>query len=431
MATYSPLPARDHTLATKLVHVGSEPDAVTGAVVTPISLATTYAQASPGSPAGAGSAHAYGAAGFEYSRTSNPTRNAFEAAVAAAEGGTACAAFGSGLAATVAVLHATCKAGDVVVCIDDVYGGTQRYFRRVAGPQYGVEFVFVDFTVAGALEGALAAAGGRARLVWLETPTNPTLKVSDIAAAAAAAHAAGALLAVDNTFMSPVFQTPLALGADFSMSSVTKYINGHSDVVGGVVVVREPPGGVPTPRGVLPEASPSLLARLRFYQNSMGGVPAPFDCFLALRGLKTLGLRMAAHAANAGDLAGWLEGHPAVARVLYPGLKSHPQHAVAARQTRGHSGMITLYVRGGVAAARAFLEALKLFTCAESLGAVESLAESPAVMTHASVPPATRAALGISDDLVRLSVGIEDVEDLRADLDQALRAGAAAAGVAL
>jgi cystathionine gamma-lyase len=400
---------------------------VSGAVATPISLATTYAQSSPGVPSGVGSPLSYGK-GYEYSRTSNPTRNAFEIAVAAAEEGGTCAAFASGLAATVAILHATCKAGDAVICIDDVYGGTQRYFRRIAAPQYGIEFIFVDFTAEGALEAALAAAGGRVKLVWLETPTNPTLKVSDIAAAAVSSHAAGALLAVDNTFMSPYFQTPLAHGADFSMSSVTKYINGHSDVVGGVVVVKGE--AIATP-GVLPEASASLATRLRFYQNSMGAVPAPFDAYMALRGLKTLHLRMREHAANAGDLAVWLEAHPAVSRVLYPGLPSHPQHAIAVKQTRGHSGMITFYIKGGIVASRTFLESIKLFTCAESLGAVESLAESPAVMTHASVPADVRAALGISDELVRLSVGVEDVEDLRADLDAALRAGAAAAGIKL
>ena len=237
-------PSMSHnTLATLLVHAGSEPDAVTGAVAVPISLATTFAQSSPGVLMGKDAANSYGK-GFEYARTGNPTRAAFERAVAAVERATHCVAFGSGLSATVAILHATCKAGDVIICIDDVYGGTQRYFRRIAGPQYGLEFVFIDFTVAGELEKALAAAGGRAKLVWLETPTNPTLKISDIAAAARATHAAGCLLAVDNTFMSPFFQTPLELGADFSMNSITKYINGHSDVLGGVRVFPLQHGGI-------------------------------------------------------------------------------------------------------------------------------------------------------------------------------------------
>lgn len=323
-----------------------------------------------------------------------------------------------------------------VICIDDVYGGTQRYFRRIAGPQYGIEFIFIDTTVEGELDKALHAAkaqGKRVKLVWLESPTNPTLKITDIAAAAkvVAAHGggvagaghsqgpalvegggnsnAGPLLCVDNTFMSPYFQNPLELGADMVMHSVTKYINGHSDVVGGVVVVRDD----------------ALATRLRFAQNSMGGVPSPFDAYMTLRGLKTLHVRMDRHASNAMALAKYLEAHPSVERVLYPGLASHPQHAVAVKQTTGHGGMITFYIKGGLANARTFLESVQLFVCAESLGAVESLAESPAVMTHASVPPEVRAQLGISDTLVRLSVGIEDVEDLRADLEQALKKAAA------
>ena len=397
---------------TNLVHVGSEPDSVTGAVCVPISLATTFAQASPGAPAGAQHINNGGRPGFEYGRTNNPTRAAFERALASAEGGKHGLAFASGMAATVTVTHLL-KSGDHVVCIDDVYGGTQRYFRRIAAPCYGVTFDFVDFTTPGALERAIAA-NPRTRMVWLESPTNPTLKVSDVAAAAAAAHAAGAILVVDNTFLSPFLQRPLALGADVVMHSCTKYIGGHSDVVGGALVT----------------GSDELNERLRFLQNSLGGVPGPQDCYLALRGLKTLHLRMQRHCENALAVARFLEAHAAVERVLYPGLPSHPQFEVAQRQTSGGGGMITFYVRGGMAAARAFLESVRLFTCAESLGAVESLAESPAVMTHASVPAEVRAQLGISDSLVRLSVGVEDLEDLVADLAQALDKAAEAAAAA-
>jgi cystathionine gamma-lyase len=301
------------------------------------------------------------------------------------------------------------KSGDHVVCIDDVYGGTQRYFRRIAVPTYGITFSFVDFTVPGALEDAVKS-NPKTKLVWLETPTNPTLKVSDIAMAASVAHAAGALLVVDNTFMSPYLQRPLSLGADIVMNSCTKYIGGHSDVVGGALITN----------------SDEINTQLRFLQNSLGGVPGPQDCYLALRGLKTLHIRMQRHCENALACALFLESHPAVEKVLYPGLPSHPQYEVAKKQTTGAGGMITFYVKGGINAARKFLESVKLFTCAESLGAVESLAESPAVMTHASVPPEVRAQLGISDSLVRLSVGIENVEDLVADLESALKSASSA-----
>lgn len=391
--------------ATRVIHVGSEPDPTTGAVVVPISLATTFAQPTPGAAPGKGSELSYHR-GFEYSRTGNPTRAAFERALAAAERGKHGVAFASGMAATVTLLHLL-KAGDHVVCIDDVYGGTQRYFRRIATPMCAMEFDFVDMGVAGALEGALKPT---TRMIWLETPTNPTLKITDIAAVAALAHARGILLVVDNTFMSPFFQNPLTLGADIVMHSVTKYINGHSDVVGGVVATN----------------SDELADRLRFLQNGMGCVPAPFDCYLALRGLKTLHVRMERHAANAMAVATMLEGHAAVERVVYPGLASHPQHAIAKAQMSGFGGMITFYIRGGITGSRTFLENLKVFTCAESLGAVESLAESPVIMTHASVPPEVRAKLGISDSLVRLSVGIEAIEDIMADLHGALAAAHAA-----
>lgn len=385
------------------MHVGSEADPVTGAVTVPISLATTFAQSSPGLATGASSLNSHGK-GFEYGRTNNPTRAAYERALAAAEGGKHGLAFASGMAATVTCMHML-SSGDHVVCIDDVYGGTQRYFRRIVVPTYGITFSFVDFTIPGALEAAVKA-NPKTKLVWLETPTNPTLKVSDIAVAAGIAHAAGALLVVDNTFMSPYLQRPLALGADIVMNSCTKYIGGHSDVVGGALITN----------------SDEINTKLRFLQNSLGGVPGPQDCYLALRGLKTLHIRMQRHCENALACATFLESHPAVEKVLYPGLPSHPQYEVAKKQTTGAGGMITFYVKGGINAARKFLESIKLFTCAESLGAVESLAESPAVMTHASVPPEVRAQLGISDSLVRLSVGIENVEDLLADLESALKA---------
>jgi cystathionine gamma-lyase len=398
---------------TNLVHVGSEPDPLTGAVTVPISLATTFAQASPGKPSGADHLNNGGRPGFEYGRTNNPTRAAYERALASAEGGAVGLAFASGMAATVTATHLL-RSGDHVVCVDDVYGGTQRYFRRVAAPVYGLTFDFVDVTRPGELARAVMA-NARTRLVWLESPTNPTLKVCDIAEAAAVCRAAGALLVVDNTFMSPALQNPLALGADIVMHSCTKYVGGHSDVVGGALVVN----------------SAELGEKLRFLQNSLGGVPGPQDCYLALRGLKTLHLRMERHCTNALAVARLLEAHAGVERVLYAALPSHPQHALAMRQSpAGAGGMVTFYIRGGVVGARAFLEALRVFTCAESLGAVESLAESPAVMTHASVPPEVRAQLGISDSLVRLSVGVEDIADLEADLLQALDKAAAAAAAA-
>lgn len=390
--------------ATRVIHVGSEPDKVSGAVVVPISLATTFAQPSPGLAPGKESDLSYHK-GFEYSRTGNPTRAAFERAIAAAEHATYGLAFASGLAATTTILH-TLKSGDHVICIDDVYGGTQRYFRRIATPVNSMEFDFVDFSVPGEFEKAIKP---NTKLVWIETPTNPTLKITDIAAVAAVTRARGITLVVDNTFMSPYFQNPLKLGADIVMHSVTKYINGHSDVVMGVIATN----------------SAEIQEKLRFLQNSLGAVPSPFDCYMALRGLKTLHVRMERHAKNAQVIAELLEKHAAVEKVVYPGLASHPQHELAKKQMSGFGGMITFYVCGGLSNAKAFLENLKVFTCAESLGAVESLAESPAIMTHASVPADVRAKLGISDTLVRLSVGIEDIADLTADINAALAASAA------
>lgn len=376
---------------TRAIHAGQDPDPRTGAVAVPISLATTFVQKSPG-------VHS----GYEYSRSGNPTRTAFEECIASLENGKHGFGFASGLAAESTILHML-KAGDNIVCIDDVYGGTNRLFTRVLGPSMGLTTTFVDFTSEGALEAAITE---KTKLIWLETPTNPTLKISDISAASAVARKHKIPLVVDNTFMSPYFQKPLDLGADIVMHSCTKYIGGHSDVVMGAVVTN----------------CDELAERIRFLQNAIGGVPAPFDCYMALRGIKTLHLRMREHARNAQSVAEFLEKHPAVERVIYPGLPSHPQHELAKKQMSGFGGMVTFFLKGGLKESRAFLEALKLFALAESLGAVESLAEHPAIMTHASVPADQRLKLGISDSMCRLSVGIEDLDDLLADLTQALAA---------
>ena len=373
---------------TRAIHAGQAPEARTGAVVVPVFQTSTYAQASPG-------VHT----GFEYSRTHNPTRDALEECVASLEGGRFGVAFASGLAAEDAVLHLL-EAGDEVVCTDDVYGGTFRLFERVFR-KHGIDFKWVDTTDPATIE---AAVTPKTKLVWIETPTNPMLKLTDIAAAAKAAHRVGALLAVDNTFASPVFQRPLEHGADIVHHSTTKYVGGHSDVVGGILVVKDE----------------DLRDRLKFVQNAVGGVSAPWDSWLTLRGVKTLGIRMQRHFENAQAIAAHLEGHPKVERVIFPWLESHPQHALAKRQMDGMSGMITVILRGDLDGARRFLEAFEIFTLAESLGGVESLVEHPAIMTHASIPPEIRATLGISDTLVRLSVGIEDCDDLIRDLDGAL-----------
>ncbi|TFJ84303.1 hypothetical protein NSK_004294 [Nannochloropsis salina CCMP1776] len=396
----------DRGFGTIAIHAGQEPDPGTGAVVPAISLATTFSQVSPGVKHGTDLPNSFGK-GFEYSRTGNPTRGAFERAMAAVEHGQFAVSFASGLAATSAIVHLL-ETGQHVVIVDDVYGGTQRYFRMVVKPTYDIDFTFVDFNDPSALDAAFQP--GRTRLVWLETPTNPTLKVSDVAATAALAKKHGALFVVDNTFLSPYFQNPLDLGADMVVHSVTKYIGGHSDVVGGVVVTN----------------LPKVHEKLRFIQNSVGAVPSPFDAYMALRGLKTLHVRMEAAARNALAIARHLEQHAGVARVLYPGLPSHPQYALAQKQQHGSGAMITFYVRGALHNARRFLETLQVFILAESLGAVESLAESPAIMTHASVPAEVRRTLGIDDTLVRLSVGIESLPDLIEDLDRALEAAGAA-----
>ena len=381
---------RDLALGTLAIHGGQSPDPTTGAVMPPIYATSTYAQSSPG-------VHQ----GFEYSRTHNPTRFAYERCIASLEGGSRGFAFASGLAATSTLLELL-DSGDHVIAMDDLYGGSYRLFERVRRRSAGLSFSFVDLTDPAQFEAAITP---KARLVWIETPTNPLLKIVDIAAIAAIAKARGLLVAVDNTFASPILQRPLEHGADIVMHSATKYLNGHSDMVGGMLVVGD---------------NDELGEQLAFLQNSVGAVQGPFDSFLALRGLKTLHLRMQAHCANAQALAEWLQTHDAVSDVIYPGLASHPHHALAARQMDGFGGMLSIRLKGGFEAAKTFCERLELFTLAESLGGVESLVNHPAVMTHASIPPARRAELGIGDELVRLSVGIEALDDLRADVAQAL-----------
>ena len=376
--------------ATLAIHGGQEVDPSTGAVMPPIYATSTYAQSSPG-------VHQ----GFEYSRSHNPTRYAWERGAASMEGGTRGFAFASGLAATSCVLELL-DSGDHVIAMDDLYGGSYRLFERVRRRSAGLDFSYVDMTDA---ERIRAAITPKTKMIWVETPTNPTLKIVDLEAVSAIAKEHGVLMVVDNTFASPIVQRPIAMGADIVMHSATKYLNGHSDMVGGLLVVGD---------------NAELAEQLAFLQNSIGGVQGPFDSFLALRGLKTLHLRMQAHNANALALAEWLEGQPGVERVVYPGLPSHPQHELAKRQMDGFGGIVSVYLDGDFEAAKRFCERLEVFTLAESLGGVESLANHPAVMTHASVPAERRAEIGITDNLVRLSVGIEDVEDLRADLTHAL-----------
>jgi cystathionine beta-lyase/cystathionine gamma-synthase len=380
---------------TLAIHAGQRPDPVHGAVMQPIVLSSTFAQPEPGRPLR-----------YDYSRSGNPTREALEACLAALEGGKFGFAFASGCAAATTLLH-TLKPGDHVVCGDDVYGGTYRLFARVLEP-FGVHASFVDLRSEEAL---LAAIRSETRMIWLETPTNPMLRLADIQLVASIARHHRVRLVVDNTFASPILQSPLALGADVVLHSTTKYVNGHSDVVGGALITSDA----------------ELSERLRFLQNAIGAVPSPMDCYLVLRGIKTLPLRMQRHVASATELAQRLEQHPAVSRVHYPGLSSHPQHELCLRQMRGGGGIVTVEIDGGVPAASACLRALRYFALAESLGGVESLAEHPAIMTHASIPEAVRRASGITDGLIRLSVGIEHVDDLWSDLEQAL---ARARGVA-
>lgn len=378
------------TRNTLAVHAGFGIEPTTGAVNPPVFLTSTYAQETPG-------VHK----GYEYSRTQNPTREALERAVAELEGGTHGVAFGSGCAATACIIHLL-NAGDHVVSFDDVYGGTRRLFQKVFARQ-GIEFSFVGLQNPDSFE---EACQNNTKLLWIETPTNPMLKMADIEELCRRAHAKDIIVVVDNTFLSPHLQSPLALGADLVVHSTTKYINGHSDAVGGVIAT----------------ANDKLAEELRFIQNSAGAVPGPMDCYLAHRGLKTLAVRMERHCSNALSLAQFLEQHPRVKWVRYPFLESHPQHELAKRQSRGGGGVITFEMSGSLENARKFLEAVKIFILAESLGGVESLIEHPAIMTHASVPPEARAELGISDTLIRLSVGIEDATDLQNDLEQALDA---------
>lgn len=382
---------RKHRLATRAIHAGQRPDPSTGAIMTPIYASSTYVQRSPGDHQG-----------WEYSRSHNPTRDAYEKCIADLEGGIRGFAFASGMAATATLLELL-DSGDHVVAGDDLYGGTFRLFHRVRERSANLNFTFAHLEDSDSLREAMRPD---TRMVWVETPTNPMLKIVDIAAAAEIAHAHGALLVVDNTFASPVLQRPLELGADIVMHSATKYLNGHSDMVGGVAIIRD---------------DPELAEKLWFLLNSAGAIQGPFDSFLALRGLKTLALRMRAHCDSALQIAQWLTSHPAIERVIYPGLPDHPQHDLAMRQMGGKGGgIISVDIRGGLEKSRRVLERCELFALAESLGGVESLINHPAIMTHASVPEEIRARLGISDTLVRLSVGIEDVADLIDDLDRAL-----------
>jgi cystathionine gamma-lyase len=376
--------------STRAIHAGQSPDPSTGAIMQPIYATSTYVQSSPG-------VHK----GYEYSRSQNPTRMAYERCVADLESGTAAFAFASGLAGTATVLDLF-DSGAHVLCMDDLYGGTYRLFERVRKRSAGLSFGFVDFSDLAKVEAAIRP---ETRLFWIESPTNPLLKLVDLEAVGVLAKRHGIIAAADNTFASPWVQRPLEHGFDMVMHSATKYLNGHSDIVGGIVVVGD---------------RPELRERMTFLQNAVGAVAGPFDSFLALRGLKTLALRMERHCRNAAAVATWLEKHPKVARVYYPGLPSHPQHALAQRQMHGFGGMVTAILKGTLADARRFLERCQIFALAESLGGVESLIEHPAIMTHASLPPEKRAALGIGDGLVRLSVGVEDEADLIADLEQAL-----------
>jgi len=376
--------------ATRVIHGGQRPDPLTGAVMPPIYATSTYVQSSPG-------VHK----GYEYSRTHNPTRDALQAALVNLEGGVAGFAFASGMAASATILELL-DAGAHVVAMHDLYGGSYRLFENVRKRSAGLEVTFADLSAAGALEQALRP---ETRLIWVETPTNPLLKLVDLAAVAATARRRGILSVCDNTFATPYLQRPLEHGFDIVMHSTTKFLNGHSDAIGGAAIVREPG---------------ELAERLGYLQNALGAVPGPFDSFLTLRGIKTLALRMERHCSNALAVAEFLEGHPAIERVYYPGLASHPQHELARRQMGGYGGIVTAVLRGGLVAARRALERCRLFSLAESLGGVESLIELPAIMTHASLPQSLRDSLGISGGLIRLSVGVEDVADLIAELKDAL-----------
>jgi cystathionine gamma-lyase len=377
--------------ATRVIHGGQSPDPLTGAVMPPIYATSTYVQSSPGVNKG-----------YDYSRTRNPTRDALQAAVANLEGGTAGFSFASGMATTATVLELI-DSGSHIVAMHDLYGGSYRLFENVRKRSAGLDVSLVDLTNPAALEAAIRP---NTRLVWVETPTNPLLKLVDLGAVAAIARKHGLISVCDNTFATPFVQRPLEHGFDIVVHSATKYLNGHSDCVGGVAVVGN---------------NASLQERLAYLQNAVGAISGPFDSFLVLRGIKTLALRMERHCANALTIAQFLEKHPKVERVYYPGLESHPQHALAKRQmTGGYGGIVTAVLRGTIDDSRRVLERCHLFSLAESLGGVESLIEHPGLMTHASIPAPVRASLGISDTLIRLSVGIEDVGDLTAELRQAL-----------
>ena len=377
--------------ATRAIHAGQEPDPTTGAIMTPIYFTSTYVQESPGVNKG-----------YEYSRTHNPTRKAYEACIADLESGAAGFAFASGMAAISTVLELI-PTGSHVVAMDDLYGGTYRLFEKVRRQSAGLDFTFTDMSNPEALEAAIKE---NTRMIVVESPTNPLLKLVDLEAVAKIAKKRGLISVCDNTFASPYAQRPIEFGFDIVVHSATKYLNGHSDVIGGVAVVRD---------------DAELIERMGYLLNSTGAIQGAFDSFIALRSLKTLAIRMERHAQNAITIAEWLEGHDKIERVFYPGLPSHPQHELAKRQMDSFSGIVTIILKGGLDESRRFLERCELFALAESLGGVESLVDHPAIMTHATVPPEERAKLGISDSLVRLSVGIEDVDDLIADLEHALR----------
>jgi cystathionine gamma-lyase len=374
---------------TRTIHAGQAPDPSTGAIMPPIYATSTYVQESPG-------VHQ----GYEYSRTQNPTRMAYERCVADLESGSHGFAFASGMAATATILELV-DSGSHIVAMDDLYGGTRRLFSQVRERSAGVTFSYVDL---GDVAAAEAAVRDDTAMIWIESPTNPLLKLVDLEAMVALGKKCGALVVVDNTFATPYLQRPLEYGCDIVMHSATKFLNGHSDMVGGIAIVND-------------DVRAKRMAHL---QNSIGSVAGPFDSFLALRGLKTLDVRMERHCSSAMKIATWLEGHDKVEKVIYPGLASHPQHDLARKQMPGYGGIVTFLIKGDLDNARRFLERCEVFSLAESLGGVESLAEHPAIMTHASVPAAERAKLGISDTLIRLSVGIEHVDDLIADLDHAL-----------
>ena len=378
--------------ATRVIHGNQAPDPTTGAIMPPIYATSTYIQESPG-------VHK----GYEYSRTHNPTRGAFEGVLASLENGAAGFAFSSGMAAISTIMDLL-DADDHIVAVDDLYGGTGRLFRQVRGRTQNLKMTQVKAADAAAIEAAITP---KTKMIWIETPTNPMLNLVDLEAVAKIGQKHGIITVCDNTFATPYLQKPLDLGFDMVMHSATKYLNGHSDVIAGAVVVRD---------------NPDLIERMAFLVNAVGSILGPFDSFLALRGVKTLDVRMQRHCESAMELAKWLEAHPKVDKVIYPGLESHPQHELAKKQMKAFGGMISFWIKGEMAEAKAFLENCKIFALAESLGGVESLIEHPGIMTHASVPEDQRAELGISDALIRLSVGIEDLDDLKADLDRALNA---------